>query len=207
MPDGADWDFAIDWNDDEVFEDILRMMNERQASGDIPMNLLCTSLMTHAYLYNPPDKQKYKQWVLDYLAAWEQRAMDNDGILPDNIGPNGVIGECMPDNRWWGGYYGYRWPHGIMNSQESILVAGSNKFMLTADPESFKLYREQSDMIWSLGKEIDGVFKIPNRYSEQGWCDWREPIGLAVEVIQLGLAVVVPLFGDRQEVLVATQHD
>ena len=179
VPEGADWDFAIDWNDDEVFEDILRMMNERQASGDIPMNLLCTSLMTHAYLYNPPDKQKYKQWVLDYLAAWEQRAMDNDGILPDNIGPNGVIGECMPENRWWGGYYGYRWPHGIMNSQESILVAGSNKFMLTADPESFKLYREQSDMIWSLGKEIDGVFKIPNRYSEQGWCDWREPIGIA----------------------------
>ena len=48
VPEGADWDFAIDWNDDEVFEDILRMMNERQASGDIPMNLLCTSLMTHA---------------------------------------------------------------------------------------------------------------------------------------------------------------
>lgn len=66
-----------------------------------------------------------------------------------------------------------------MNSQESILVAGSNKYMLTADPESFKLYREQSDMIWSLGKEIDGVFMIPARYSNDGWCDWREPIDIA----------------------------
>jgi hypothetical protein len=37
--------------------------------------------------------------------------------------------------------------------------------------ESFKLYREQSDMIWSLGKEIDGVFMIPARYSNDGWCD------------------------------------
>ena len=34
-------------------------------------------------------KQKYKSWVLDYLSAWEKRAMDNDGVLPDNIGPNG----------------------------------------------------------------------------------------------------------------------
>lgn len=75
----------------------------------------------------PKDKQKYKRWVLNYLAAWEQRAYDNDGILPDNIGPSGEIGECMPNGEWWGGYYGYRWPHGIMNSQESILVAGSNK--------------------------------------------------------------------------------
>jgi hypothetical protein len=47
--------------------------------------------MTHAYLYNPAGKQKYKSWVLDYLAAWEQRAMDNDGVLPDNIGPSGVL--------------------------------------------------------------------------------------------------------------------
>ena len=50
VPADAPWDFAIDWNDDEIFGEILRMMNERQSSGDIPMNLLCTSLMTHAYL-------------------------------------------------------------------------------------------------------------------------------------------------------------
>ena len=35
--------------------------------GDIPMNLLATSLMTHAYLYAPADKAKYKTWVLEYL--------------------------------------------------------------------------------------------------------------------------------------------
>jgi hypothetical protein len=50
VPADAPWDFSIDWNDDEIFGEILRMMNERQSSGDIPMNLLCTSLMTHAYL-------------------------------------------------------------------------------------------------------------------------------------------------------------
>ena len=35
------------------------------------MNLLATSLMTHAYLYAPSDKHKYKTWVLEYLRAWE----------------------------------------------------------------------------------------------------------------------------------------
>ena len=41
MPEDAPWNFMIDWNDDKVFADILKMLNERQASGDIPMNLLC----------------------------------------------------------------------------------------------------------------------------------------------------------------------
>ena len=65
-----------------------------------------------------------------------------------------------------------------MNSQESILVAGSNAFMLTADPRSFELYRSQTDMIWSLGRMEDGVWKIPARHSDDGWCDYREPKGV-----------------------------
>ena len=73
----------------------------------------------------PKDKAKYKSWVLEYLSAWEQRAYENDGILPDNVGPSGKIGECMPNGEWWGGYYGYRWPHGIMNSQ--VRKHNSNK--------------------------------------------------------------------------------
>ena len=31
-----------------------------------------------------------------------------------------------------------------LQNQESILVAGSNAFLLTADPASFQLYREQT---------------------------------------------------------------
>ena len=84
-------------------EVVLQQMNERQASGDIPMNLLATSLMTHAYLYAPADKLKYKRWVLDYLHAWERRTQSNGGILPDNVGPSGEVGECMPNGEWWGG--------------------------------------------------------------------------------------------------------
>jgi hypothetical protein len=51
------------------------------------MNLLATSLMTHAYLYAPADKAKYKTWVLEYLQAWEARTAANGGILPGTAAP------------------------------------------------------------------------------------------------------------------------
>ena len=89
--------------------------------GDVPLNLSATSLVTNAYLYTGEDK--YRQWVLDYLQAWEARCAANDGIMPDNIGPNGIIGELM-GGKWWGGYYGWRWPHGAHNIVEPALVGG-----------------------------------------------------------------------------------
>ena len=41
-----------DWNDDGTFGEILTRVNERMAAGDVPLNLIATSLITHAYLYN-----------------------------------------------------------------------------------------------------------------------------------------------------------
>jgi hypothetical protein len=178
VPAGAPWDFKVDWNDDSAMEAILAQMNARQTRGDIPMNLLATSLVTHAYLFSPSDKEKYKTWVMEYLAAWKSRARTNDGLLPDNIGPSGKIGELM-DGKWWGGYYGYRWPHGVTNSQEAILVAGANAFLLTSDPSSFDLFRSQSDFLHTQGKLVDGVYMIPARHSDEGWCDYRRPESVA----------------------------
>ncbi|HMO59666.1 MAG TPA: hypothetical protein PKC19_20115, partial [Roseiflexaceae bacterium] len=103
---GVDGPIA-DWNDDRVYGEILRLLNERQMRGDVPLNLTSTSLITHAYLWT--GETQYKQWVLDYLAAWADRIAANGGRCPDNIGPNGAIGELM-DGKWWGGYYGWRWP-------------------------------------------------------------------------------------------------
>jgi hypothetical protein len=98
---------VADWEDDAVFEKILAVLNQRMAKGDVPINLLSTTLVTHAYLYT--GREKYKNWVLDYLSAWQKRTEQNNGIVPDNIGLSGQIGEYM-DGKWWGGYYGWRWP-------------------------------------------------------------------------------------------------
>ncbi|MBN1582720.1 MAG: hypothetical protein JXA89_18560 [Anaerolineae bacterium] len=96
---------VLDWNDDLVFDRILKLMNERMVPGDVPLNLNATSLITSAYLYT--GREKYRQWVLGYLDAWKGRAQRNGGIMPDNVGPSGKIGERM-DGKWWGGYYGWR---------------------------------------------------------------------------------------------------
>ena len=97
------------------------------AKGDVPLNLTATSLILHAYAYN--NAPKYKQWILEYLEAWQQRTDQNGGIMPDNVGLTGKIGENM-DGKWWGGYYGWRWPHGATNLLEATLIAGCNAIML-----------------------------------------------------------------------------
>jgi len=68
----------LDWNDDETFAKILKLMNERMVPGDVPLNLNATSLVTSAYMYG--GEEKYRQWVLDYLGAWRERTERNDGI-------------------------------------------------------------------------------------------------------------------------------
>ncbi len=129
------------------YAEILTRINERQSRGDVPLNLGATSLMTHAYAYT--GEEKYRAWVLDYLAAWEERTARNGGITPDNIGLSGEIGEYN-DGKWWGGYYGWRWPHGSVSLLEPISVAGMNAAALTGEMRHLNLLRSQLDMLWGL---------------------------------------------------------
>lgn len=158
------------WMDDTIYSEILGLINQRMARGDVPLNLTSTSLITNAFLYTGDDK--YREWVLDYLNAWKQRTEQNSGITPDNVGLSGKIGECM-NGKWWGGYYGWRWPHGAINILESTLIAGANATLLTGDPSHLDLVRSQLDLLWSLGKTEEGVFKVPARHSDVGWLDYR----------------------------------
>jgi hypothetical protein len=177
---------VVDWNDDEIFAKVLRQMNERMVPGDVPLNLNATSLIAHAFLYTGEDK--YRQWVLDYLQAWVERTERNDGIMPDNVGPTGQIGERMND-KWWGGYYGWRWPHGAWIILESTLIAGCNATLLTGDPSWLDLHRSQADLLWSLRQlphshtptlphshTCEGAIRVPARHGDQGWFDYRPPI-------------------------------
>lgn len=162
----------VDWMDEAMFAEILKRMNERMMAGDVPLNLTATSLVTHAYLYT--GDEKYRRWVLDYVEAWMERARRNGGLLPDNVGLSGRIGENM-DGKWWGGYYGWRWPHGAMTIVEPALIAAANALLLTGDSGYLELPRAQLDWLWSLGKEQEGVFVIPHRHGDKGWFDYRPP--------------------------------
>lgn len=171
---GADQDpmALANWNDDTVFAAVLERMNQRMARGDVPLNLTATGLITHAFLYT--GDEKYRQWVLDYLGAWRERTEANGGITPDNVGPDGTIGECM-DGKWWGGYYGWRWPHGAFSILEPLLIAGSNALLLTGDPSHLDLVRDQFKRLLALGRMENGVFVIPSRHGDTGWFDYRPP--------------------------------
>lgn len=60
--------------------------------GDQPLNLLATSLGVNAFMLE--NEPKYKAWVLEYVDAWRQRMIDNNGIIPSNIGLDGKIGSA-----------------------------------------------------------------------------------------------------------------
>jgi hypothetical protein len=168
--DGSDPFVVVDWNDEAMFSRVLKLMNERMVPGDVPLNLNATSLVTSAYMYS--GEAKYRRWVLDYLRAWWERTDRNKGIMPDNVGPSGEIGERM-NGKWWGGYYGWRWPHGSRMILESTLIAGSNAALLTGDPSWLDLHRSQEDLLWSLREERDGQIAVPARHGDRGWFDYR----------------------------------
>jgi hypothetical protein len=159
-----------DWNKDEVYAVILDALNKRQMRCDVPLNLTSTSLITNAFLYTGDDR--YKRWVTDYLEAWADRIKANGGICPDNVGPNGIIGETM-DGKWWGGYYGWRWPHGMFSIVEPLTIAAMNSVLLTGDMSYLDIPRGQIDRLLELGREVDGEWRVPHRHTDAGWTAYR----------------------------------
>ncbi|WNR45412.1 hypothetical protein [Paenibacillus roseipurpureus] len=158
------------WSDDKIYSDLITKMNERQAKGDVPVNLNATSLLTHAYLFT--GDESYRDWVLEYVTAWEERTVRNNGIMPDNIGLSGEIGEYN-DGKWWGGFYGWRWPHGLLTIIEPVLNACMNAVLLTGDMARLGLVRSQLDYNWKLGKVVNGMWQVPYKHFDSGWTDFR----------------------------------
>lgn len=158
------------WSDDEIYKVIIEKMNKRMARGDVPLNLNITGLITHAFMYT--GDERYKRWVLDYLEVWIDRIKKNGGIIPDNVGLSGEIGEYM-DGKWWGGYYGWRWPHGALTVVEPLINAGCNAALLTGDTSYLDAARSQIDLLWELGRKENGKWAVPHKHFDTGWTDYR----------------------------------
>lgn len=158
------------WNDDEKFPYILKAINERMMKGDVPLNLASTSLMLNAYMYT--GDEKYKKWVLDYVEAWMNRVKENNGILPDNVGLSGKIGEHMGGN-WWGGYYGWKWPHGLPNQLEATTIGATNAYLVSGDSSYLELPYSVIETVTQQAKNEDNNVLVPYRYDDRGWYDYR----------------------------------
>jgi hypothetical protein len=158
------------WIDDERFPFILQAMNQRMMRADVPLNLTATSLILNAYMYT--GHAKYKQWIEEYVEAWIERTRENGGILPDNVGPNGKIGETMNGN-WWGGYYGWKWPHGLFNQVEATLIGASNAYLVSGDAKYLELPRSVLELVLGKAHVENGRVEVPHRHGRDGWYDYR----------------------------------
>jgi hypothetical protein len=169
-----------------------QVMHERMGQGDVAGNLIVTSLVANAYLLT--GEEKYHRWIIDYVDAWVERARQNGGLLPDNVGLNGQVGATI-NGKWYGGLYGWTWPHGYYNIGMAATVAGANAYLLTRNTAYLDLPRSQFDAVWRLGEYRDPhmlemslehhwigeftaqgeqpeMFVVPYRYGDQGWFDY-----------------------------------
>jgi len=160
------------WHDDSVFAEIVEKMNERTTRGDVPLNMNATGQMAHAFMYS--GDEGLRAWVVDYIARWKARADANGGILPDNVGLSGQVGEYL-DGKWWGGHYGWRWPHGFLTIIEPTLNAGLNALLLTGDASHLALARQQLDANFDLGHDEGGSWVVPHKHFDSGWADYHAP--------------------------------
>ena len=156
--------------DPENAKKMGQAMRERMGRGDVVANLAVTSLVTNAYLYT--GDEKYKKWVEEYVGGWMEHTKQNNGILPDNVGPSGKIGEYM-DGNWWGGNYGWTWPHGFYNVEMAALIAAQNAMLLDQNSSYLELPRSQIDLVMNKGIIKDNTLLVPYKYGAQGWFEYR----------------------------------
>jgi hypothetical protein len=190
----------------ERFEDLLepelgmRMaiaMEERMGRGDTVVNLASTSLATTAYLLT--GEARFRDWVIDYVDGWIERSRPFGGLVPDNVGLGGAVGEHV-GGRWYGANYGWTWPFGYFSVGMAVTVAAQNAHLLTGDARYLDFARGLIDAIWELGRVGDArtpmtlgfglanefaalhgrqeMWLVPYRHGDRGWYDWQ-PMTLA----------------------------
>jgi hypothetical protein len=168
------------WDDLKDPQNARRMgqaMQRRLGVGDVPVSLAVTSLVANAWLFE--HEQGLADWVDEYVSAWMVRAADNGGLIPDNVGPSGIVGE-LHGGSWYGGHYGWTWPHGLHSVEAGALVAAINHALVTGSDDVFDLARVPVDTV------LDQATYEPLRPEEASLAgNWRVRIPDLSEPIQL----------------------
>ena len=161
-------DLELDWWEDPARQaEIVDLFNKLILQADTPNNLGAAALVTHAYLYT--GDERYKRWVLEYTEAWMERAAKNGGLMPDNVGPTGVVGERRNGN-FWGGQYGWNHYQGFNIMFHSLNIAAECALLLTGDYGYLDLLRDQVKVLLDASiKREDGQLIMPTRYGPSGW--------------------------------------
>ncbi len=196
--------FPLDWlPPDDTAEPgpdprLGEQMHRRMGTGDTAVNLAAAGLVLNALILS--GEQRYRDWIADYVGAWLKRAAANGGIIPDNVAPDGTVGGLL-EGRWYGGHYGWSWPHGWYSVGHATAVAALAAIAATGDESFLDLVRPTLDEIVAQGKvmaftDADSSLRsrwlaqlgedvhtptlhIPLRYGDGGWFDYN-PMLMAV---------------------------
>jgi hypothetical protein len=173
-------------------------MRERMGVGDTAVNLAAAGLVLNAWILS--GDHRYRDWIVEYVGAWRKRAEANGGMIPDNVGPDGVVGS-LHEGRWYGGHYGWSWPHGWHSVGHAACVAALAAATVTGDDDYLSFvgagldtllehgrtmaFTEadsslQSKWLAQLGPDIHTpTLHIPFRRDDSGWFD-HNPVTPAV---------------------------
>ena len=164
----------VGWeNDPRIRDDVVDIFEKSVLRTDTPHSNAATALVTNAYLYTSEDR--YRQWVLDYVEGWLDRIERNNGIVPDNIGWSGTIGEHR-DGQWWGGMYGWSSYNGCRHMFNALTVGAECALLLSGDYGYLDLIRSQVRLLADLArKDDDGQLVSPWRHGHEGWAKF-EPL-------------------------------
>ena len=160
---------------EETYEQMVAHFKDyNDIVGDHPQNMLATSLGLNAYMLT--GQPKYRRWLLEYVDAWRQRMIENDYIIPTNIGLDGTIGGEV-GGKWYGGVYG--WGFSVVVPQDGSMAHRNthalgftgfmNAYMLTGDDRYLEPWRRQIAKINDQGKRINGRMMYPRMYGDEGW--------------------------------------
>jgi hypothetical protein len=167
-------------------------MTARLGAGDTAVNLSAAGLVLNAWILT--GEPRFAEWIKSYAGAWRDRAEANGGVIPDNVGPDGVVGSLL-DGRWYGGHYGWTWPHGWYSVGQAAMVAALAAVSVTGDLSFLDLVRPALDTV--IGHGVIGAladsdsslvskwgpqlredaktptFLVPFRRSDRGWFDYN----------------------------------
>ena len=104
-----------------------------------------------------------------------ERIEENDGIIPDNVGLNGRIGENR-GGEWWGGFYGWAGTFSVHMMGSAMMIASECAQLVTGDARYLDLIRSQLDMLLDRAREEDGRLLVPFKHTDEGWMEYRPMI-------------------------------
>ena len=168
---GPDFELPEGWDTDpELQKKIHQHYNQVVIQSDTVVNLGVAALMATAFLYT--GESRYRDWIVEYVGAWTERTIENGGIVPDNVGPNGIIGE-MRQGQWWGGLYGWAAKSGHNMMGYSLTSSTEAALMVTGDTKYLDLLRLHLDTLVNNGREENGRLLVPCKHTDEGWTDFR----------------------------------